>query len=189
MPRFSVRGGVLGLALALGLVAVDSAPVAAAVVYDFSLPANGEVGAVRVVLTLPRFITPGDNLAFVPLDASLVTVTSDEDIDRSFSLIALNAKPGTTLFGIALVEVQGDLLLYTEKYPDDFFAFVRTPTQTGTFTSVSGLVGTDDDELDTRTPTATLVVSGTVPEPTSVALLGVGALGLLARRRRQARRD
>jgi hypothetical protein len=46
-----------------------------------------------------------------------------------------------------------------------------------------------DDELDTRTPTATLVVSGTVPEPTSVALLGVGALGLLARRRRQARRD
>lgn len=188
MSRFSVRRGVLGLALALGLVAVDSAPAAAAVMYDFSLPANGEVGAVRLVVTLPGFIAPGDDLVILSLEDSRVALTSDEGIDESESAIGLNTTPGTTLFGIALFGPQG-ALLFTVDYPEDFFEFVRTPNQTGTFTSVSGLVVSQDDELETRTPTATLVVSGTVPEPTSVALLGVGALGLLARRRRQARLD
>lgn len=187
MPIASLRRVALGFALSLGLAAATSTQAQAAVIYDFSLPANGDVGAVRIVLTTPYFIPPS-GLVILPTDAPEVSVTSGVPLDPVESRIGVDVDSDRTLFGISLWDFAVDLVLLTEDYPDDFFVFERTPGQTGTFTSVSGFV-VSDDELATRAPIATLVVSGSpdvdVPEPATMTLLGAAALGVIARRRRQ----
>ena len=184
MPIASVRRLALGFALSLGLAAAASTQAEAAVIYDFTLSANGDVGPVRVVLTSPRFISPS-GLLVLPVNDPALAVTSDP-IDQDESYIGVDVFPGATLFGIDLRDMNGDPVLFTVEHPEDFFVFKRLPNETGTFTSAAGLV-VSDDELDTRMPIATLVVSGTpdVPEPTTITLLGAAALGLIARRRRQ----
>ena len=158
-----------------------AAPARAAVIYDFSLPANGDVGPIAIQLTFPDFL-PADGLdVFGPGDPEVTAFSSGTPFDPATSVVGVNIDPGVTLFGLALISQTGGFTLLNRNHPADFFNFVRTPNETGTFLSSSGLVESDF-ALDTTTPTATLTVTAT-PEPMTVLLFGIGAVGMAARRR------
>ncbi len=188
-PWAHLRRAATGLALCLGLTAVGSTSASAAVLYDFSLAANGAVGPVRIVLSYPGFVPEGVLDAFSLTDPRVVTATSGTPIDAANSVVGLDVDPAATLFGLRLLQSGGAEVLLTVDYPADFFVFNRTPTQTGTFQSTSGLVRSSL-AVDTRVPIATLVVrddSAPVPEPATIVFLGAAALGAVVRRRRQTR--
>ena len=184
-----LRRAATGIALCLGLTAAGSTSATAAVLYDFSLAANGAVGPVRIVLSFSDFV-PSTGLFIIPATATeVVTLTSGTPIDPTLSVAGLDSGPAATLFGVSLTGAGGGLVLRNEMYPADFFVFNRTPTQTGTFQSTSGLIRSDL-AIETRTPLATLVVSddsAPVPEPATIVFLGAAALGAVARRRRRTR--
>jgi len=91
--------------------------------------------------------------------------------------------PTSTLFGLAFYDPgAGDVVLLNREYPQDFFVFIRTPTETGMFLSTAGLVESDD-EVETVRPTATLVVTQ-VPEPATLLILGGSLAGLAWFRKR-----
>jgi PEP-CTERM motif len=184
-----LRRTATGIALCLGLTAAASTPATAAVLYDFSLAANGDVGPVRIVLSYPSFV-PSGLLDVIPLsDPRVVTATSGTPIDTTTSVAGFEVGPTATLFGLRLLGPAGGEVLVNPSYPADFFVFNRTPTQTGTFQSTSGLVRSSL-AIETRAPVATLVVrddSAPVPEPATIVFLGAAALGAVVRRRRHAR--
>jgi hypothetical protein len=159
-----------------------ASPAHGAVIYDFSLPANGDVGPIAIQLTLPDFLPANGLNAFATTDPEATVFSSVTPIEPT-SVVGVDIDPGVTLFGLALFSPGGNFTLLNRDYPADFFNFVRTPTETGTFLSSSGLVESDFS-LDTTTPTATLTVTAT-PEPVTVLLFGIGAAGMAARRRWQ----
>jgi hypothetical protein len=168
---------------ALFLLAARSG--SAAIVYDFTLPANGNVDAIHVQLTFPRYpIGSLDN--FTPDDPEF-TFYSSGTSDLPFPLIGVTIAPSLTLIGVALSDGFGNIALVNHEFPNDLFWFNRVPNQNGVFLSVSGrLDATPPFMLETTTPTAQLVVSGDpVPEPASVFtfVMGAAVLGLLRSRR------
>jgi PEP-CTERM motif len=146
----------------------------ATVVYDFQLPANGSVGAVEIHFTQPSFIAVlGLNVLSQP-ELALTSGTPIAD-----ALLGIEATATELLIGILLIGPDPDLgaVLFTVDYPADFFRFTRAPTDQGVYASTSGAV-TSYLPLSTTTPTASLSVSSTVPEPTTLALVGVALVGL-----------
>jgi hypothetical protein len=171
---------VFGLVLASCLV-LDARSAAASVVYDFSLGANGDVGAVTIQLTVDDFL-PIDGLNVFDLSGPEVTAfSSGNPVDLGSSFVGVEVTGAVTLIGLRLSSMISDVLT-TADYPADFFVFGRAPAQVGAVDSSAGRV-TSDLVLATATPTANLVVTNTVPEPLTVALLGLGTFGLLAWRR------
>lgn len=171
-----------GILIAACLVLGDARPAAASVVYDFSLAANGEVGAINIEVTLADFL-PAAGLNVFDLSAPEVSAfSSDIPIDAASSFIGLDVTTTSTLVGIRLASAISEVLT-TLEYPNDFFVFDRTVTQVGTFLSSTGTV-VSEFSLDTATPTATLVVTN-VPEPASAVLLTFGVAGAGAWRRRR----
>jgi hypothetical protein len=171
------------LTLCLGLAGANSA--AASIIYDFSLPSNGSVGAIDLQLTFVSFVAAGGGLSVSLLSGVPVTsFSSVTPVNPSASVGAVEVDDGSTLFGLQLLAPDASSVLLTPGYPGDFFAFSRTVNQTGTFTATgnvaSGLA------LDTAQPTGTLVVTDTsVPEPATAALLGLVFLGIAGRQMRR----
>jgi hypothetical protein len=172
---------VCSLVLASYLV-LDARSAAAAVIYDFSLDANGDVGAVTIQVTVDDFL-PTDGLNVFAVSGPEVTAfSSGTPVDLDSSFVGIDVIGAATLIGLRLSSLIGDVLT-TVDYPADFFVFDRAPAQLGAVASSGGRV-VSDLVLATPTPTATLVVTKTVPEPVTAALLGLGAFGLVAWRRR-----
>jgi hypothetical protein len=174
-----------GILVAACFVLGGARPAAASVVYDFSLAANGEIGAINIEVTLADFLflPPGSEPAIFPLSAPEVSVfSSDTSIDAASSVIGFDVRT-STLVGMFLASAIGEVLLSNATGPDDFFVFDRTALQVGTFLSSAGIV-VSDFSLDTPTPTATLVVTN-VPEPASAVLLTLGVVGAATWRRRR----
>jgi hypothetical protein len=145
------------------------------VIYNFSLPANGAVGAFDVQVTLPGFLPDGGLQVFSLTGPEVTSFNSGTPIDPAASVIGIDIDAGQALFGVSLTNA-GVVVLFNVIYPDHFFVFSRTPTEPGSFPSTSGVV-TSDFALDTTTPAATLVVTeSAVPEPSSLSLLGLGFL-------------
>lgn len=163
-------------------VMVTASSASAAVLYDFSLDANGDVGPIRILVRLDDFI---DAESFIVRDTTEVEeFSASPSIDES-SVVGLDVIQTATRVGIsAFLPGLDDFVLLTRDYPADFFVFDRTPTQTGTFLSTSGLVESSLD-LDDRSPVATLTVTEVVPEPATVVLLGLAGIGAVARGRRR----
>ena len=173
----------VGVLLAGCLVLGGARASAASVVYDFSLPANGDVGAISIQLTFAD-VLPVDALNVFGLSGPEVTAfSSGTPIDSTSSFVGIEVTAVSTLFGIRLSPGASEVLT-TVDYPADFFTFGRASEQAGTFLSATGTVFSDL-VLATATPTATLVVMSAVPEPATVALLGLGALGAAVWRRRR----
>lgn len=154
-------------------------PASASVIYNFSLPANGDIGAVNIQLTFADFL-PQAPLFVLGLDAPEVTsVTAAPPIDLANSVIGIDVTATETLIGIRLVDFAPNVTLFTVDYPADFFVFSRTPAEGGAFASTSGFV-VSDFNLATRAPTGSLVVT---PEPSTALFLGLGLAGFAAMRR------
>lgn len=188
MSRTSVAGRArrlaLGVALGLACTVAGRGEARAAVLYDFSLPANGSIGAVNVVLQFFDFVLPSGLIEAELTEFIVREASSGTPVDPTSS-VGIEILGAATRFGLAFFQPgPGDPVLLTTGYPQDFFVFERTPRQTGTFLSSSGLLEPTDG-LATRMPTATLVVSVLqVPEPATLSLLALTGLAVMARRRR-----
>lgn len=182
----------LGIPLALCLGFAGARPAAAAFIYDFSLAANGGVGAVNIQLTYADFVPSGGGLQVVGLSGAAVTsFSSGTPVAAGWSVIGFAIDSANTFFGLQFIAPDSNTVLYTPIYPQDFFVFARTADQTGTFYSTSGNV-TSFMGLDTANPTMTLVVTDTsaTPEPATASLLGLSLVGLVTwqTRKRSAER-
>lgn len=177
------------LLLALFLSNGAGTPASAAVIFDFSLAANGDVGAIRFQLTLPDYPLPLGLQVIDPTDPIVTFFNSGTPLDPTQSAIGLEITPTETLIGVAFFNAASEAVLLTEVYPDDFFVFGRTPTTSGLFSSLSGVV-LSDFTLATTNPTASLLVTeSAVPEPATGVLTGLavlGVAGLFIRGRRSA---
>jgi hypothetical protein len=161
---------------------LNARSAAASVVYDFSLDANGDVGAVTIQLTFDNFLLI-DGLNVFDLSGPEVTAfSSGTPVDLDSSFVGIEVTGAATLVGVRLSSLISEVLT-TADYPADFFVFGRAPAQVGAVASSGGRVASDL-VLATATPTATLVVTNSVPEPVTAALLGLGAFGVATWRRR-----
>jgi hypothetical protein len=170
-----------GLLLAGCLLVGGAKPATASVMYDFSLAANGDVGAISIQLTFADFLPEGSLDVFDLTRPEVTEYSASTALDPVASAVGIEVTAATTLIGFFLTSAIGQSLLYTFEYPGDFFVLSRMPNQKGTFLSSAGTVSSDFN-LVTSTPTATLVVSR-VPEPATVALCGLGVLGVATWRR------
>jgi PEP-CTERM motif-containing protein len=171
------RSGML-LTLCLGLAGANAA-TAGSIVYDFSLPSNGSVGAIDLQLTYDSFVEAGGGLnVYLLSELPVTSFSSGTSVNASASALGFEVDAGSTLFGFQLFAPDSSSVLGNPTYPTDFFTFTRTPDQTGTFTATGNVISSLG--LDTGEPTATLVLSetGAVPEPATAALLALGVLGI-----------
>lgn len=187
--RYPMFPSASALLLALFLSIGAGTPASAAVIFDFSLAANGDVGAIRFQLTLPDYPLPLGLQVIDPTDPIVTFFNSGTPFDPTQSAIGLEITPTKTLIGVAFFNAASEAVLLTEVYPDDFFVFGRTPTTSGLFSSLSGVV-LSDFTLATTNPTASLLVTeSAVPEPATGVLTGLavlGVAGLFIRGRRSA---
>ena len=155
-------------------------------IYNFTLPANGEVSSLNLQIRAPTLLPPG-GLIVIPLTAPVVTTTfPTPGFNPASSVVGLQITPTATLVGVALVGgALGEPLLVTPTFPGDFFSFPRAPLSTGGFVSTSGRV-TSFLSLVTPNPSGTLTVTD-LPEPASALLLALGlcAAGWLGRSKTQ----
>lgn len=152
-------------------------------IYDFSLPANGEISALSVQLRAPTLL-PAGGLLIIPATAPVLTINfPTTGFTPANSVIGFQVTPTATLVGLFLTSANGPLLL-NQAFPGDFFSFPRTPLQTGGFASTSGTV-MSVRTLATPNPNATLTVTE-VPEPASALFLlaGLCAAGRFAMRKK-----
>ncbi|HYI94629.1 MAG TPA: PEP-CTERM sorting domain-containing protein [Bryobacteraceae bacterium] len=178
-----VLGRVSACAVLLFMAATS---VSAAVVYDLHLPANGNVDAIHVQVTLPTYaINP---LLIFDVNDPEVTAYSTGSLPLPFGVVGIDAQPLATLIGFALADDQSNFATLNPNYPGDFFVFNRLPDENGSFFSVAGTIAAVPPYvLDTATPTAQLIVSAApIPEPASVLSFSTGAIivgAILFRRR------
>ena len=156
----------------------------ASAIYTFELPANGDVSALTIELTLPDLLPAFTGLQVFDLIDPEVTALSftTPGFDPSEGAVGLEVTATETLVGVALFSPT-DTILLTSDYPGDFFVFPRLPFATGTFASVAGNVSSDRT-LDTATPVGSLTVTS-VPEPITLSLLGMGLAAAGVRRYRR----
>ena len=173
IPRSWHTFGIV-LTMCLGFAGVN--PAAASIIYDFSVPSNGSVGAIDIQLTFASFVAAGSGLSQNFLSAPQVTsFNSVTPVSVGAEGVEVNA--GSTLFGLLLLAPDSSIVLDTPGYPGDLFAFARTDSQTGTFTATGNVISSLT--LGTAQPTGMLVVTDTsVPEPAAACLLGIGFLGI-----------
>jgi hypothetical protein len=152
---------------------------AANAIYSFSLPANGAISAFSIQINEPALL-PADGLLVLPVTDPVITLLSfpTAGFNPAASVIGVQITPTATQIGLALFDTANAPLLINNSFPGDFFMFSRTPSATGTFLSFSGNV-TSSRTLGTATPAGTLTVTSTsVPEPSTVFLLGSSLLGI-----------
>jgi hypothetical protein len=168
------RVSALLLSVALG---------SAAVVYDFALPANGDIDTIAIQVTVPSYLSGGLTV-FMPGDPGLTSFSSGA-MNLELLAFGILADPTETRVGVAIVDDSGLFAALNRDLPDDFFVFNRGASENGVYTSVSGTIEADPIyTLATTTPTAQLVVTvEPIPEPMSLLTFATGALSLLALRR------
>jgi PEP-CTERM motif len=165
-------------AIALALALCAGSAEAGSVTYEFSLPANGEVGPITVELTVPDFLDPGGTETITSYSSSIPIDTAD-----SAFLIFVNGS--TTMVGFnSLLDTSGDIIYDSTR--NGLFTFTRTPDELGVMTATGTLASNSAYDLDTLTFTGTLTVT-TVPEPSALILAGAAALGCLGVRARRRR--
>ena len=172
------------------LCVISARPASAAAIYSFSLPENGQVSAVSIELTFVNLLAPGGLIVLAANNPQVTSLSFPEPgFSPATSFIGLQVTPTTTLIGIALQTSSAQLLLLTNSFPADFFSFPRLPGETGTWASTSGNV-VSILPLATGSPTGTLTVTTTVPEPTTIGLLvlSVSIASVRRLRRRSAQR-
>ena len=175
--------------LCAALLLLSTNPATAAVIYELNLPANGNVDAIRVQVTVPTFVT--SSLFVVDMNDPEITLFNSGSVPLPNHSVGLAALPSMTRIGFSLADASGNLATLNRDYPDDFFVFNRLPNEIGTFSSVAGNIEASAPyTLDTATPIAQLIVSGQpddvfVPEPSSVLTTGAGMLllGTIIRRK------
>jgi hypothetical protein len=173
ISRGFIRLFVTGLVI---IAASAEQPVVADIIYDFSLPANGSVGAIDIQLDFSAFVPSGEGLSVYHLDNAsdpIVSFTSVISLDASTSAVGIDVEDDTTVIGLELFDMSENSVLFNPT-PGDFFVFDRAPDDTGS-TSGSGGV-TSSYSLDTSVPTGTLDVTNTVPEPSTGALACVASV-------------
>jgi hypothetical protein len=166
---------------------LSAAPGSAAIVYDFTLPANGDIDTIELQITVPTYLTGGLTV-LMPGDPQL-TLFSSGALSLELLAFGIVVDPLQTRVGVAIVDQNELFATLNRDFPDDFFVFNRAADENGVFLSVAGTIEADPIyTLATTTPVTELVVSGEpVPEPTSVLTFATGALVLLTLRRLQKR--
>jgi hypothetical protein len=128
-PFTYARRTIFGLAVALlTLGATTSAN--AAVLYDFSLAANGDLGAVHVVLKTDKFLAAPGLQVFPVGDPILEVVSAGTPIDPS-SVVGFEAFPTTTRFGLALFKPGSGSVLFNVGIPTTSLCSSGRPTRPG----------------------------------------------------------
>jgi hypothetical protein len=177
------------IASSLAATLLLAVSASAGIVYDFQLPANGNVDVVQIQVTLRNYIAENDFRVFNLGDPGVVFAVGTNPVDLGF--IGIQPLAASTLIGVALFDANGDTIQLTVLFPNDFFAFGRTPRGNGTWSSTGGfLISSGPYVLASASPVTGLTVSGTpdVPEPASILTFAGGAalLFLLRRSRRNA---
>jgi len=178
---------VRSLLVAAIWVGLGASPASAGYIYEFSTPANGEVGSFHIKLALQSLtISPG--LSVIPLSAPEVTVISaPTGIDLAESALGIDVGLTDTLIGFVLFDSEFSLVATTLIYADDFFMFIRESEELGIFGSLGGFVYSDF-EIETANPPATLTVSEeALPEPHTGLLMGIGLSVIFVRKIRRSR--
>ncbi len=146
---------------------------------DFVSPGNGEIfGALVPVASLTSPPVPAD-LSSNVLATTLITLPAAGQSADVFGNLSLDLAPGFygIVFGSGKFGATGGTLAVTK--------WDAVAANNGIFQTYA--LRQSDGAFFTQAPGARYVVIGTVPEPTSAAMIGVAATALLRRRPRRSR--